>query len=344
MTEADFVAACERIGKWLYGEHKIVVAATLADNADHHAFNGAMAAYVQHASTNTTLFNIELFSAKYDESNMAQKNPMLNTLEELKSKGVAGILIHRKSNDAEAWQEAIEASDIVLVLGGKARPITIYSMALRSRKPVLGATWLGGVGKKVMIELKQVYQLVGITEDHTHALTERHDGEQKRSAFLLLLQTVVDRNPWAVSHASTARLTFLALTALALLWVALFGLAHGLTPIPVEKWYYWPAPLCMIAGMIGGAGRTLLARPTPTQNVSASIMLNAGAGLAAGLSIATFIAMVVASVMYGPKNSDGTPYMTFVFVLGAGLSAAVGLWGLEALEKIANVAEKLPHH
>lgn len=344
VTEEEFVAACERVGKWLYGKHKIIVAATLANYADHHAFNGALAAFNLRASASNARFDIELFSAKHDETSKAQMNPMLEGLEALTSKGVSGILIHRKGNDAEAWQEAIEASDIVLVLGGNKRPITIYTMALRARKPVLGATWLGGVGKRVMIELRQVYQLVGITEDHTYVLNEASDGDHKRGAFLTLLQAVVDRNPWAASHASTSRLTFLALVVLGLLWIILFGLAHGLTPIPVEKWYYWPAPLCMIAGMIGGAGRTLLSRPTPTQNVSASIMLNSGAGLAAGLSIATFIAMVVASVIYGPKNEAGIPYMTFVFVLGAGLSAAVGLWGLEALERIAKVAEKLPHH
>ena len=341
VTLDEFKSACEKVGQWLHkNDCKILVAATLPDYADHYILAGAISEFRRSNTQKSKILNVELFSATGDQTRQARKNLIFDQLFELQVSGVK-INRFREPDYIIAFQNAIKAADIIILIGGGSNTSNIYTQALEMGKPIIGLSRFGGVGARAMNELRLVYKLAGISENDIYFLDQSVYGEEYLISLFHLLQNICDRNPWKKRETWRILPFFLMIGAVIALAVTVIVAVNKIPPPWGGRLFTWLFPIGALGGLIGGLFKVPY-KLGLTNSFKYEILKHSGSGISLGFLSSSVIALIVSSIIDSSNLKDDMFVFTNIYLISACLSTLIGFLGFYKLPAIAELVERLP--
>lgn len=334
----DFLEFCQKLGAGASARHKILVCGTTPRTADHSIALGAFERLDPSAVVARDLPRVTLYHTLHDESQRV-KDDLFERFKRADDKISAVKVFH---HEAAAFQEAVEDCDIVTMIGGGSTSAGLVEIAIRQQKPVLGFSAFEGTGRKANLELRRVYQLLGISDAQAEILQTRQMDDQRCSTYLDLVSHVHKTNPWSSKRAFKRGARLVAILAgLALLCGGcMLSTALGLPAFKGMKFVALYIS-CVAAGLAGGYAAFIKQLGTPGDILLARAIPASGQGVAIGLSFAIFAQTILGFVLTQEEVISDMSFARLI-VAFSGMTFAVAAFGVKGLKTIGDALGNRP--
>lgn len=337
----EFLQFCRNLGSGVSAQHKILICGTTPRTADHSIAQGAFERLDRAETMLRNCPRVTLYHTENDESQRVRDNELFDRFRN-RGDPVSGIKYFSAENDYKAFRQAVSDSDIVTLIGGGEKSADLVDIAIENQKPVLGFTSFGGTGQKANVELRRVYQLLGISDDKAVILQARKMDEYACSSYLDLVTYVHKSNPWSSKNIIRRGAVLVSvLVALALVSVGCM-LTSALDGFPRKSFEFIALyASCIAMGLFGAYVVFLKQLHTPGDLLLTRALPATGQGTAIGFGIAAFAQMIIGHVLSQDAIVNDLSFAKLIG-LSSLVTFAVAAFGIRGLKKIEDVLGNLP--
>lgn len=334
----NFLEFCQKLGAGASARHKILICGTTPRTADHSIALGAFERLGPPVVVTRDLPRITLYHTENDESQRVQDK----LFERFQNADDKLSTIKPFRYETVAFQQAVEDCDIVTMIGGGTTSAALVDIAIRQQKPVLGFSAFEGSGREANLELRRVYQLLGITDAQAQILQTRQMDDQRCATYLDLVSHVHKTNPWSSKRAFKRGVRLVGILAgLALLCGGcMLSTALGLLTFKGIKFVALYIS-CVAAGLAGGYAAFIKQLDTPGDILLARAIPASGQGVAIGLSFAIFAQTILGFVFTQEEVISDMSFARLI-VAFSGMTFAVAAFGVKGLKTIGDVLSNRP--
>lgn len=334
----EFLQFCRNLGSGVSVQHKILVCGTTPRTADHSIAQGAFERLRSLGTIPQHCPRVTLYHTEEDESQKTRDNELFDRFRD-RNDPVSGLKIF--TAEYTAFRQAVSDSDIVTLIGGGEKSADLVDIAIENQKPVLGFTSFEGTGRKANVELRRVYQLLGISDEKAAILGATRMDEYACSSYLDLVTYVHRSNPWSSKNVIRRGAVLVAVLAALALVSVMSMLTSALDGFPRESYEFLALyASCIAMGLFGAYIAFLKQLDTPGDLLLTRALPATGQGTAIGFAVAGFAQMIIGHVLSQDAIANDLSFAKLIG-LSSIMTFAVAAFGIRGLKKIEDVLGNL---
>jgi len=187
-----------------------------------------------------------------------------------------------------------------------------------------------------------VYQLMGISDAQTAILKKSEFTPKIAEAYLDLVETAHEKNPWAGKRVlGNVALLVGVLAILVGAWGFSVWQTYEHNPFLDKDHFGWFFACCILAGTIGSYIWFVRDLRSPRDVVLWRALPRTGRGVIVGLSIAGFTQMIIGMIYHGGVAAPDLSFTPLVYLCSL-ITWVVAAFGFSALKILDDVLGKVP--